>query len=179
MNPRIRTNLPPIKPIGFAASRESRRDEGIEHAIPSPVVMGFDFKSIDDEQLRTVRQAEPSSQAFNVFNPLQSLSKTRIVAEAMFDQVRDTISIKEQQQALIAARRREVAASTPSTPKELTFKGWQPKDPEKQGVGRRREKTRDKVERMSINTSASDKDVVPGSKVGRAVYEVDCIADGD
>jgi hypothetical protein len=69
---------------------------------------------------------------------------------------------------LIAQRRRDLAASTPSTPKELTFKGWQPKDPEKQGVGRRREKTRDKVESLSIVTSASDKDVVPGSKVGKS-----------
>ncbi|GFZ46629.1 hypothetical protein JCM24511_03849 [Saitozyma sp. JCM 24511] len=132
-NPRSRANLPPIKPIGFAQSRESR-DDGQDHPIPSPVVMGFDFKMIDDQQLRTVSR------------------------------VRDTISIKEQQQALIAQRRRDLAASTPSTPKELTFKGWQPKDPEKQGVGRRREKTRDKVESLSIVTSASDKDVVPGSK---------------
>ncbi|KLT44395.1 hypothetical protein CC85DRAFT_242632, partial [Cutaneotrichosporon oleaginosum] len=124
--------LAPIKPIGFAASREARgRDDGGDPPVPSPVVLGFDFKSIDGDQLKTVR---------------------------------DTISIKEQQQALIAQRRKEMAASQPSTPRELTFKGWTPKDPEKRGVGARREKTRDKVERMSIVTSASDKDVVPGSK---------------
>jgi hypothetical protein len=52
-NPRSRANLPPIKPIGFAQSRESR-DDGQDHPIPSPVVMGFDFKMIDDQQLRTV-----------------------------------------------------------------------------------------------------------------------------
>ncbi|WVQ97939.1 hypothetical protein IAU59_005058 [Kwoniella sp. CBS 9459] len=142
--------LPPIKPIGFAAAREARREDG--GGLPSPVVMGFDFKAIDEDQLKTVR---------------------------------DTISIKEQQQALIAARRREAAQSQPSTPKELTFKGWTPKDtaestgssvaPQSQppvsaglgsggGVGRRREKTRDKVEKMSIVTSTTDRDVVPGSK---------------
>ncbi|WOO85908.1 uncharacterized protein LOC62_07G009394 [Vanrija pseudolonga] len=123
--------LAPIKPIGFAASREARREDGTDRAIPSPVVMGFDFKSIDEEQLKTVR---------------------------------DTISIKEQQQALIAQRRKEMAASQPTTPRELTFKGWTPKETEKRSVGVRREKTRDKVERMSIVTSNSDKDVVPGSK---------------
>lgn len=46
--------LAPIKPIGFAASREARREDGTDRAIPSPVVMGFDFKSIDEEQLKTV-----------------------------------------------------------------------------------------------------------------------------
>ncbi|ORY27749.1 hypothetical protein BCR39DRAFT_536941 [Naematelia encephala] len=124
------STLAPIKPIGFAASREARREEG-DRSVPSPVVMGFDFKAIDGDQLKTVR---------------------------------DTISIKEQQQALIAQRRREVAASQPSTPKELTFKGWTPKESKDIGVGRRREKTRDKVERLSIVTSASEKDIVPGSK---------------
>nr|XP_018265614.1 uncharacterized protein I303_01984 [Kwoniella dejecticola CBS 10117]OBR87772.1 hypothetical protein I303_01984 [Kwoniella dejecticola CBS 10117] len=139
--------LAPIKPIGFAAAREARRDDNGNQALPSPVVMGFDFKAIDEDQLKTVR---------------------------------DTISIKEQQQALIAARRREVAQSQPSTPKELTFKGWAPKDPTNNiggpsssgsgplsgggGVGRRREKTRDKVEKMSIVTSANERNVVPGSK---------------
>ncbi|WWD22098.1 hypothetical protein CI109_106587 [Kwoniella shandongensis] len=135
--------LAPIKPIGFAASREARREDGIEgSAIPSPVVMGFDFKAIDEDQLKTVR---------------------------------DTISIKEQQQALIAARRRGVTGSTPNTPKEISFKGWTPKDQTEGresaapssgggGVGTRREKTRDKVEKMSIVTSTTDKDVVPGSK---------------
>ncbi|WWC86974.1 uncharacterized protein L201_001855 [Kwoniella dendrophila CBS 6074] len=158
------STLAPIKPIGFAAAREARRDDNDNQALPSPVVMGFDFKAIDQDQLKTVR---------------------------------DTISIKEQQQALIAARRREVAQSQPSTPKELTFKGWAPKDnnghppplppsnsdhsistPRESfsgpssagapvsggGVGRRREKTRDKVEKMSIVTSATERDVVPGSK---------------
>lgn len=127
------STLAPIQPIGFAASREARRDgdNDVNRAIPSPVVLGFDFKSVDEEQMKTVR---------------------------------DTISIKEQQQALIAQRRKEMAASQPTTPRELTFKGWTPKDPEKRGVGARREKTRDKVERMSIVTTATDKDVVPGSK---------------
>ena len=64
-------------------------------------------------------------------------------------------------------RRRENVATTPATPKELTFKGWQPKDDKNGGgVGKRREKTREKVEGMTINTHVSDKDVVPGSKVG-------------
>jgi hypothetical protein len=67
--------LAPIKPIGFAASREQRREEGgvigiglsglsngngvngtgnVERTIPSPVVMGFDFKQVDEDQLKTV-----------------------------------------------------------------------------------------------------------------------------
>ncbi|WVR04552.1 hypothetical protein IAU60_001559 [Kwoniella sp. DSM 27419] len=141
-------NLPAIKPVGFAASRQERRDADHIQGLPSPVVMGFDFKAIDEDQMKTVR---------------------------------DTISIKEQQQALIAARRREAAQSQPSTPKELTFKGWAPKDSNdpgvahslapssagigsSSGVGRRREKTRDKVEKMSIVTSATERDFVPGSK---------------
>lgn len=58
-----------------------------------------------------------------------------------------------------------MAASQPTTPRELTFKGWTPKETDKRGgVGARREKTRDKVAGMSIVTSATDKDVVPGSK---------------
>lgn len=115
--------------------------------------MGFDFKQIDEDQLKTVG--------------LVNSAYPKCQAEQVRFQVRDMISIKEQQQALIAQRRKKVTPSTPSTPKELTFKGWTPKDPEKeQGVGRRREKTRDKVETLSIVTSATDKDVVPGSKVG-------------
>ena len=147
-------NLAPIKPIGFAASRESRREDGTDQSIPSPVVMGFDFKGIDEMQLRTVGLTRTMN------------TESRDQAEAIRSQVRDTINIKEQQQALIAQRRREVVASTPSTPKELTFKGWTPKDTDRSGgVGRRREKTRDKVEGMSIVTSASEKDIIPGSKV--------------
>jgi hypothetical protein len=49
-----RPALAPIKPIGFAASREARREDGTDRAIPSPVVMGFDFKTIDEDQLKTV-----------------------------------------------------------------------------------------------------------------------------
>jgi hypothetical protein len=146
--------LAPIKPMGFAASRESRRDEG-DVAIPSPVVMGFDFKQVDGDQLRTVRRR---------------CSGVRNQAEALRLQVRDTISIREQQQALIAQRRKDVVASTPATPKELTFKGWQPKDPDRPsagggGVGKRREKTREKVEGMTINTGVQDREPVLTSKV--------------
>ncbi|EIW65947.1 hypothetical protein TREMEDRAFT_66036 [Tremella mesenterica DSM 1558] len=132
--------LTAITPIGFAASREMRRGDG-EGPIPSPVVMGFDFKSIDEEQLRTVR---------------------------------NTLSIKQQQEALIAQRQRETAAAngtsmsgnlnnTPAPPRELTFKDWHPKS-EKPSVGKRREKTRDKVERMSIVTNSGDNVVYPASK---------------
>lgn len=56
--------LPPIN-LGFAASRENRREVGndsglggeggpYEHSLPSPVVMGFDYKAIDEQQLKTV-----------------------------------------------------------------------------------------------------------------------------
>lgn len=71
---------------------------------------------------------------------------------------------------MIAQRRKDVVASTPATPKELTFKGWQPKDPERinsgGGVGKRREKTREKVEGLTINTGVQDRDQVMSSKVG-------------
>ena len=190
--------LAPIKPIGFAASRGSRREDGSDLAIPSPVVMGFDFKSIDDEQLKTVGPITAADDDDGDKKP--SISTEKNQAEALRHQVRDTISIKEQQQALIAQRRRDTAASTPSTPKELTFKGWVPKEPGSaerhhqypappplhqhphpaqgfqqplgsSGVGRRREKIKDKVKGMSIVTSASDKDVMPGSKVSRAYFQ--------
>ena len=163
-------NLAPIKPIGFAASRESRREDGADHPIPSPVVMGFDFKQIDEDQLKTV-----------CLRPHQTQTDQ---AEAVRLQVRDTISIREQQQALIAQRRKDVVASTPATPKELTFKGWQPKDPERLsstgplssggggGVGKRREKTREKVEGMTINTGMHDKDGVLGSKARRDEMDI-------
>lgn len=141
--------LPPIKPIGFAQSREYRRDDSGERPIPSPVVMGFDFKAIDEGQLKTVCLA----------NDVLHKGQAEFVS-----QVRDTISIREQQQALIAARRKETVASQPATPKELTFKGWQPKESSVIGVGKRREKTRATVEGMSINTGVSDLDH-PGSKV--------------
>lgn len=113
--------------------------------------MGFDFKAIDEGQLKTVGLSDQTNLEHQ--------------AETMRLQVRDTISIREQQQALIAARRKETVASQPATPKELTFKGWQPKDPSSVGVGKRREKTRATVEGMTINTGASDMDTNPGSKV--------------
>lgn len=160
---RMSGSLAPIKPIGFAAARENRRESGGmagEPALPSPVVMGFDFQKVDDDQLKTVSS-----------HPLHQ----ELAADS---QVRDTISIKSQQEALIAQRRRDLAASTPNTPKEMTFKGWQPKEATAPpsaaplsgsgsgSVGKRRDKTRDKVERMSINTAGGDKDAPPGSKVG-------------
>ena len=48
-----------IKPIGFGASRESRKSGGQpgEHPVPSPVVMGFDFKGIDGDQMKTVSRS--------------------------------------------------------------------------------------------------------------------------
>lgn len=47
-------HLAPIKPVGFAAGRESRRGGDDEPMLPSPVVMGFDFKRVDEDQLKTV-----------------------------------------------------------------------------------------------------------------------------
>lgn len=156
---RMHTTLPPIKPIGFAQSREYRRDDSGERPIPSPVVMGFDFKAIDEGQLKTVGLAN------------DNLNKNQ--AKHLRLQVRDTISIRDQQQALIAARRKETVASQPATPKELTFKGWQPKDPSVIGVGKRREKTRATVEGMTINTGVSDMDH-PGSKVSLSSPHEEC-----
>lgn len=55
-HPASPANLAANPPVGFAASREARRGEGYDvyGAVPSPVVMGFDFKTIDGEQLKTV-----------------------------------------------------------------------------------------------------------------------------
>lgn len=55
-HPASSANAAANPPVGFAASREARREEGydIYGAVPSPVVMGFDFKTIDGEQLKTV-----------------------------------------------------------------------------------------------------------------------------
>ncbi|WVN86520.1 uncharacterized protein L203_101684 [Cryptococcus depauperatus CBS 7841] len=138
------------KPVGFAASREQRREEGqdVLGVVPSPVVMGFDFQTIDEEQLKTVHK---------------------------------TISIKEQQQALIAARRLEATSSNPSAP--LTgfnkprstasvteeTKSRQLQVPVQSSVGKRREKMKDKVEKMSIKTGSglgSAGEMGSGSKVG-------------
>ncbi|ODN80409.1 hypothetical protein, variant [Cryptococcus amylolentus CBS 6039] len=135
------------KPMGFAAAREARREEGYDvyGMVPSPVVMGFDFKSVEGEQLKTVRES---------------------------------LSIKEQQQALIAARRREAevaANSNPSTPRDPSMV---PAHPQKTGpdpsmtlavptsgsVGKRREKVKDKVDKMTIVTGTAGKDAVPGSR---------------
>lgn len=69
----------------------------------------------------------------------------------------------------------------PDTPKEFsrepsTYRTWKPSEvpsvsgvvfPTSGGVGRRRERIKDKVEKMSIVTGVSDKDVVPASKVSR------------
>lgn len=69
----------------------------------------------------------------------------------------------------------------PGTPKESlrepsTYRTWKPSEapsvfgvvlPTSGGVGRRREKIKDKVEKMSIVTGVSDKDVIPTSKVSR------------
>lgn len=69
----------------------------------------------------------------------------------------------------------------PDTPKEFsrepsTYRTWKPSEvpsvsgvvfPTSGGVGRRRERIKDKVEKMSIVTGVSDKDVIPASKVSR------------
>ncbi|ODN85661.1 hypothetical protein L198_07490 [Cryptococcus wingfieldii CBS 7118] len=135
------------KPIGFAAAREARREEGYDvyGMVPSPVVMGFDFKLVEGEQLKTVRES---------------------------------LSIKEQQQALIAARRREAEAaanSNPSTPRDPSMVPAQPQKtgpdpamtlavPTSGSVGKRREKVKDKVDKMTIMTGIAGKDAVPGSR---------------
>ncbi|TYJ56308.1 hypothetical protein B9479_002999 [Cryptococcus floricola] len=135
------------KPIGFAAAREARREEGYDvyGMVPSPVVMGFDFKSVEGEQLKTVRES---------------------------------LSIKEQQQALIAARRREAEAaanSNPSTPRDPSMVPAQAQKtgpdpamtlavPTSGSVGKRREKVKDKVDKMTIMTGIAGKDAVPGSR---------------
>ncbi|WVQ74078.1 hypothetical protein IAR50_003662 [Cryptococcus sp. DSM 104548] len=138
------------KPIGFAAAREARREEGYDvyGLVPSPVVMGFDFKSVEGEQLKTVRES---------------------------------LSIKEQQQALIAARRKEAEAaanSGPSTPRDPSVAPARETQPPKMAsdsamnlavptsgsVGKRREKAKDKVDKMTIVTGPLGKDAVPGSR---------------
>lgn len=67
------------------------------------------------------------------------------------------------------------------TPKESsrepsTYRTWKPSEapsvsgivlPTSGGVGRRRDKIKDKVEKMSIVTGVNDKDAIPASKASR------------
>lgn len=231
---------PPLKPVGFAAGRESRRQsDGYDPSIPSPVIMGFDYKKIDAEQLKTVSTAhhyqapnpqfkasDPRLQGQVLMNmnpqthlqPLpQSQSQTqpltqpnlqyqrqshpstahtsrhqtpaagqyshahpqrhsmqyhfpglaRIQAEPR--QVRETISIREQQQALIAQRRREAMESNPpdQVNKEMTFKAWQhPSQKDRNGPGHGRGSgSRDTAGLLSVNTAHTDKEIMMASRV--------------
>jgi hypothetical protein len=168
---------PPIKPIGFAASRESRRQEGgYGDPIPSPVVMGFDYKNVDAEQLKTVSHnlTRHSSQTGMPFAPLfvpptplahhqmpPPLSFTRNQAEAL--QVRATLSIKEQQEALIAQRRRE-AAGEPIDPRGHSFKEWQTSADKPRSMPQPKSRQESGVH-LSVNTSRHE-DVIAASRVG-------------
>lgn len=241
---------PPLKPVGFAAGRESRRQsDGYDGTIPSPVIMGFDYKKIDAEQLKTVSTVhhhQASNSQFKVSNPrpqgqilmnmnsqpqtqppIQTQSQSqfqfqpqtqpqpqpqssvhyqrqshpstahssrhqtpaagqyshahpqrhsmqyhfpglaRIQAEPR--QVRETISIREQQQALIAQRRREAMESNPPDPanKELTFKAWQhPSQKDRSGPGHGHGSgSRDGGGLLTVNTAHTDKDIMMASRV--------------
>jgi hypothetical protein len=166
---------PPIKPIGFAASREHRRQSGGHGEIPSPVVMGFDYKNVDAEQLKTVslqltrrHTTQPSSMPFPPFqvpptppakrNMPPPPANTRSQAEA--HQVRATLSIKEQQEALIAQRRRDAAQEQQAEAKGLTFKDWQaPSDkPRSMPQGKQ------SAVHLSVNTARND-DIIAASRV--------------
>lgn len=91
----------------------------------------------------------------------------RTQAEAR--QVRETISIREQQQALIAQRRREAqeGGGPVESARELTFKPWQQPDQQRKekSVPRRAQQSRDPAGLLSVNTAHSDKDIVLASRV--------------
>jgi hypothetical protein len=153
---RLSVNVP--APVGFAAARESRAaargkdGDGIERAIPSPVVMGFDIGNADPQQIQTVR----------------ILTFSMMVGRTDMHQVRNTILLKEQQQALIAQRRRD-GLTTPVTASgtEHGWPNWQA-ETEEDNAGRKREKAREKAERLSIvpasyNAAGIERD--HGSKV--------------
>jgi len=165
---------PPIKPIGFAASREHRRQSGGYGEIPSPVVMGFDYKNVDAEQLKTVslqtrRNTQPSSMPFPPFTipptpvarrnmPPPHSANTRNQAEAL--QVRATLSIKEQQEALIAQRRRDANQEQQQEAKGLTFKDWQPPSDKPRSMPQGKQS----AAHLSVNTARND-DVIAASRV--------------
>jgi len=171
---------PPIKPIGFAASREHRRQSGGHGEIPSPVVMGFDYKNVDAEQLKTVslhhrRQTTQTSMPFPPFTvpstpvvqrnmpPPTANTNTRNQTEAL--QVQATLSIKEQQEALIAQRRRDAAHSQSSDPKGLTFKDWQPPADKLRSMPQGKSRP-EAAAHLSVNT-ARNEDVIAASRVCR------------
>jgi hypothetical protein len=167
---------PPIKPIGFAASREHRRQSGGYGEIPSPVVMGFDYKNVDAEQLKTVslqprRYTTQTSMPFPPFtvpstptvqrNMPPPTASTRNQTEA--SQVQATLSIKEQQEALIAQRRRDAAHSQPSDSKGLTFKDWQPPTDKLRSMPQGKNRP-EAAAHLSVNT-ARNEDVIAASRV--------------
>lgn len=225
---------PPIKPVGFAAGRESRRQsDGFDPSIPSPVIMGFDYKTIDAEQLKTVSAVHQDSKLksfdprlqrpmaelphshlhpYSTSQPLlaiqyQSISypstaqssraqtpagavavagtgayshshpprhsmqfpfpgmPTKNQAEAR--QVRETISIREQQQALIAQRRREALELNPPEPvvKEMTFKAWQHPNQKERSVPGHDQRSSQAGGLLTVNTGHSDKDIMMASRV--------------
>lgn len=223
---------PPLKPVGFAAGRESRRQsDGYDVSIPSPVIMGFDYKKIDAEQLKTVSVIHPHPP--QALNPLSKFSDPRLQAQMAMDmnqsqpqsqsqlqphlqyqrqshpstahssrhqtpagggdnpyahpqrhsmqyhfpgvariqaeprQVRETISIREQQQALIAQRRREAMGSNPPEPvnKELTFKAWQHPSEKGRGGPSNESRSREAAGLLSVNTAHHDKEIMMASRV--------------
>jgi len=166
---------PPIKPIGFAASREHRRQSGGYGEIPSPVVMGFDYQKVDAEQLKTVslqarrHTTQPNHMPFPPFTvpptPIAKCSmppppptNSRNQAEAL--QVRATLSIKEQQEALIAQRRRDAAQDQQAEPKGLTFKDWQPPSEKPRSMPQGQQT----AAHLSVNTARND-DIIAASRV--------------
>lgn len=90
-------------------------------------------------------------------NPARSQAEAR--------QVRETISIREQQQALIAQRRQEAleGAPRPTAAKDLAIRPWNPDDDRK--TARPVRPNRDNGPLLTVSTGLSDKDIVLASRV--------------
>jgi hypothetical protein len=137
--------------------------------------MGFDYKNVDAEQLKTVSHnlTRHTSQTGMPFAPLfvpptplahhqmpPPITFTRNQAEAL--QVRATLSIKEQQEALIAQRRRE-AAGEPIDPRGHSFKEWQTSADKPRSMPQPKSRQASGVH-LSVNTSRHE-DVIAASRV--------------
>jgi hypothetical protein len=152
--------------------------------------MGFDYKNVDAEQLKTVSASTilpfrrwtampfqplvvPSTPAPRIFTshlPTQasiatSISKSKNQAEAF--QVQTTLTIKEQQEALIKQRRKDAEnGGESSEPKQIEFRNWQPPAPGEMTKSLRRPPGPPSAAHLSVNTGRSD-EVMSGIRVSQ------------
>jgi hypothetical protein len=139
--------------------------------------MGFDYKNVDADQLKTVSSnSQFRRQNMMPFKPLVVPSSTtnprrftshipsqvsKNQAEAI--QVQTTLTIKEQQEALIAQRRRDAELDA-SEPKQLEFRNWQPPAAGDRTKSSRRPPGQATPAHMTVNIARGE-DVMSGIRV--------------